>query len=78
MEGTSAITGPKCNKGAICNCILNPSIIKILSVITFGPKCNKGRICKSYLHTQTANELWAIRGKKCIKSPDLQKPIPTI
>ena len=49
------ITGPKCNKGAICNDILNPIIIKILSVIIFGSKCNKGCICKSYLHTQTAN-----------------------
>ena len=31
VEGTSAITGPKCNKGS--------------SVITFEPKCNKGFIC---------------------------------
>ena len=32
VEGTSVITGPKCNKG--------------LSVITFEPKCNiKGFIC---------------------------------
>ena len=31
VEGTSVITGPKCNKGP--------------SVITFEPKCNKGFIC---------------------------------
>ena len=31
VEGTSVITGPKCNKGS--------------SVITFEPKCNKGFIC---------------------------------
>ena len=31
VEGTSIITGPKCNKGP--------------SVITLAPKCNKGFIC---------------------------------
>ena len=31
VEGTSVITGSKCNKGP--------------SVITFEPKCNKGFIC---------------------------------
>ena len=35
VEGTSVITGPKCNKGPICNNILNPSVIKVPSVITF-------------------------------------------
>ena len=66
IECTSVITEPKRNKGLICNninfdpCkrnkspirnkILKPSVIKVLSVITFGPKCNKGRICKSYLY----------------------------
>ena len=40
VEGTSVIIGligPKCNRGPICNNILNPSVIKVLSVITFGP-----------------------------------------
>ena len=55
VEGRSVITGPKCNKGPICNNILNAGVIKILPVITFGPKCNKDRICKSYLYTQTGN-----------------------
>ena len=55
MESTSVITGPKCNKGPICNDIFNPSIVKVLSVISFGPKCNKGIICKSFLYTQTGN-----------------------
>ena len=34
VEGTSVITGPKCNKGPIRNNILNPSVIKVPSVIT--------------------------------------------
>ena len=48
VEGTSVITGPKCNKSPIRNNILNPSLIKVLSVITFGPKCNNNN--KLYLH----------------------------
>ena len=35
VEGTSVITGPKCNKGPICNKHLDPSVIKVPSVITF-------------------------------------------
>ena len=72
VEGTSVITGPNCKKGRpICDhIILDPSVVMVLSVITFGPQCNKGRICKSYLYTQTggnntSNKLWPIRGKKC-------------
>ena len=33
VEGTSVITGPKCDKGPICDTILNPSVVKVLSVI---------------------------------------------
>ena len=35
VEGTSVITGPKCNKGPICNKHLDPCVIKVPSVITF-------------------------------------------
>ena len=40
--------GPKRNKSPIRNNILNPSVIKVLSVMTFGPKRNKdhkGLVC---------------------------------
>ena len=78
VEGTSVITGPKCNKGPIrnnigpkrnkspiCNNSLNPSVIKVLSVITFGPKCNNNN--KLYLRDHTCTHSFAkatLREKK--------------
>ena len=63
VEGTSVITGPKCNKG--------PSVItfepSVITVWTIWTKCNKGFICLRW------SALVNIRGKALLPSVGFRK-----